>query len=201
MQILNVTWKWNVPNGISVVRILLVPGFVALYLLHLDNWAFGVLLFSGLTDMLDGYIARRFNQITDCGKLLDPVSDKLTQVAVIVCLTTRYLELLPLAVFCLIKEACQAIGGIILLKNKSAVRGSKWFGKLSTVIFYVCMLVLVLWRDVLPPFVEWVLVGLVGLCMLLAFLGYLQMFVRIFRSDKKAGDQSITDPAAMPEKG
>lgn len=201
MQILNVTWKWNVPNGISVVRILLVPVFVALYLLHLDNWAFGVLLFSGLTDMLDGYIARRFNQITDCGKLLDPVSDKLTQVAVIGCLTTRYLELLPLAVFCLIKEACQAIGGIILLKNKSAVRGSKWFGKLSTVIFYVCMLVLVLWRDVLPPFVEWALVGLVGLCMLLAFLGYLQMFVRIFRSDKKAGDQSITDPAAMPEKG
>ncbi|MBQ4333476.1 MAG: CDP-alcohol phosphatidyltransferase family protein [Clostridia bacterium] len=201
MQILNVTWKWNVPNALSVLRILLVPVFMVLYLTHLDGWAFGVLLLSGITDALDGIIARKFNQITDCGKLLDPISDKLTQVAVIVCLTTRFTELLPLAILCFVKESCQAIGGIILLKKKSAVRGSKWFGKLSTVVFYTCMLVLVLWRDVLPPMVEWILVGLVGLCMLLAFVGYLHVFIRVYRAEKAAAGDPATDPAQVPEKG
>ena len=199
MQILNVEWKWNIPNALSVFRIVLVPVFLVLYLLPgvADEWAFLTLLVSGLTDMLDGIIARRFNMITDCGKLLDPISDKLTQVAVVVALTTRYPEILPLTILCFIKEGCQAIGGIILLKKNSPVRGSKWFGKLSTVVFYVCMLALVLWQNVMPPVAEWILIGLAGLCMLLAFLGYLQMFIQIHREEKQA-DQPVDH---VPEKG
>lgn len=201
MQILNVEWKWNVPNALSVLRILLIPCFMALYLLRLDMWAFGVLLVSGLTDVLDGVIARKFNLITDCGKLLDPLSDKLTQVAVVICLTTRYRELLPLAILCFIKELCQAIGGIILLRKNSAVRGSKWFGKLSTVVFYACMLALVLWNDSLPSAACWVLVSVAGLCMLLAFLGYLRMFIRIYRAEKQRASDLPSTPAEVPEKG
>lgn len=201
MRIFNVTWKWNVPNALSVLRILLVPVFMLLYLSHKDMWAFGVLLLSGVTDMLDGMIARRFHQITDCGKLLDPISDKLTQVAVVLSLATRYEELLPLAVLCLIKESCQAVGGILLLKNNSAVRGSKWFGKLSTVVFYVCMLVLVLWRDRLSPLLGWVLIGTAGACMLLAFIGYLRMFIQIYREEQGKRCSPATDPAEVPEKG
>ena len=68
MQILHVTWKWNIPNALSLLRIALVPVFLLLYLARLDRWAFAVLVLSGLTDALDGFIARRFNQITDCGK-------------------------------------------------------------------------------------------------------------------------------------
>lgn len=181
MRILNIPWKWNIPNALSLLRIALVPAFLALYLTHNDTWAFGVLLLSGVTDMLDGFIARRFNQITDCGKLLDPLSDKLTQVAVVIALTTRYGELLPLAVLCFIKEACQAVGGVILLRRRCEVRGSKWFGKLSTVVFYACMLALVLFPN-MSLTVEWVLIAVVGVCMLLSFLGYLQMFITIHRS-------------------
>ena len=69
MQILNVEWKWNIPNALSVVRIALIPAFVTLYLLRLDLWSFAVLLVSGLTDAVDGFVARRFHMITDCGKL------------------------------------------------------------------------------------------------------------------------------------
>ncbi len=187
MQILNVTWKWNIPNALSLVRILLIPVFLVLYLNHSDWWAFGVLAFSGLTDMLDGFIARRFNQITDCGKLLDPISDKLTQVAVLIALATRYGELLPLVVLCVAKEICQAIGGVILLKRHSAVRGSRWFGKLSTVVFYLCMLVLVtstLFQFVLDEWVLWLLVAVAGACMLMAFVGYLRIFIKVSREDK-----------------
>ena len=195
MRILNVEWKWNIPNALSVVRMALIPVFMVLYLLRVDTWAFAVLLVSGLTDFVDGFVARRFDMITDCGKLLDPLSDKLTQVAVVVCLTTRYTELLPLTVLCFVKELSQAIGGILLLKKNVQAQGARWFGKVSTVLFYATMLVIVLWYDALTvtaPWVLWLLVSLVGVSMLCAFVGYLQMFIRIRRN--------VSDGPA-PEKG
>lgn len=194
MQIFNIPWKWNIPNTLSLFRLLLVPVFVVLYVTDSvpDSWAFGVLLLSGITDVLDGFIARHFNQITDCGKLLDPLSDKLTQIAVVVALTTRYRELLPLAILCFVKEACQGVGGVILLKKGTEVRGSKWFGKLSTAVFYSCMLLLVLWHDALPHAVNICLVVLAGLCMLLAFVGYLREFIHLCSAQKTAD---------APEKG
>ena len=197
MQIFNIEWKWNIPNALSVVRVALVPLFVVLYLSYEDMWAFAVLLLSGLTDMADGFIARRFNMITDCGKLLDPLSDKLTQVAVVVCLTTRYPELLPLTVLCFIKELAQGIGGILLLRKNVQTQGAKWFGKLSTILFYVSMLVIVLWHDELmisAPWALYALVALVGVVMLVAFGGYLRLFIRIRRE---------AEPVATgePEKG
>ena len=201
MQIFNVEWKWNIPNIISLVRIALVPVFIVFYLLRLDMWAFGILLFSGLTDCVDGFIARHFNMITDCGKLLDPLSDKLTQVAVVICLTTRYTELLPLTVLCFVKELSQAIGGILLLRKNVQTQGAKWFGKVSTVLFYACMLVIVLWYDPLmqsAPWVLYALVGLVGISMLIAFLGYLRLFLQMRRTLKPAPAAEI---APEPEKG
>lgn len=191
MQILNVTWKWNVPNTLSLVRILLVPVFVGLYVSHADKWAFAVLLLSGLSDLFDGWIARRFNQITDCGKLLDPISDKLTQVAVVVSLATRYTELWSLAGLCLIKETCQAIGGVIMLKRQCEVRGSKWFGKVSTAVFYGSMLALVLFD--LPNGVRWALVALAGVCMLVAFVGYLRIFIEVSREGKPVSADASAD--------
>ena len=193
MQILHIEWKWNIPNALSLVRMALIPVFMVLYMTHQDVGAFIALGLSGLTDALDGFIARRFNQITDCGKLLDPLSDKLTQVAVVVALTTRYTELLPLAVLCLVKEVCQAVGGIILLRRRCAVRGSKWFGKLSTVVFYACMLAMVLFPD-MNDTVAWLLIALAGACMLLAFFGYLRMYIHIRRETDEA-DANTAEPA------
>ena len=193
MQFFNVEWKWNIPNTLSVVRILLVPCFIVLYLLQLDGWAFATLLVSGLTDCVDGYLARRLNQITDCGKLLDPLSDKLTQVAVVICLATRYPALWHLTALCFIKELCQGIGGIILLRQNAAVRGSMWFGKVSTIVFYVCMLCIVLWHNIMPDGLFLALVALAGITTLLAFIGYFCLFVKIFRDNKEAQSASPTD--------
>lgn len=113
MKILNIEWKMNIPNTLSLMRIVLVPVFVVLYLLSEENppllyWSFGVLIFSGVTDSLDGIIARKCNQITELGKLLDPVADKLTQVSVVICLATRYYQVIPLVVICFVKELRKA---------------------------------------------------------------------------------------------
>lgn len=197
MLILNIEWKWNIPNTLSVVRIALIPVFATLYLLGQDWWAFAVLLLSGLTDAVDGFVARRFNMITDCGKLLDPLSDKLTQVVVVLCLTTRYTELLPLTVLCFVKELAQGIGGVLLLRKKVQAQGAKWFGKVSTVLFYVTMLVIVLWHDDLlvnAPWVLYALVALVAIVMVIAFGGYLRLFIRIRREVPPTA-------ASEPEKG
>lgn len=90
----------NIPNALSIVRLLLLPLFVVLILVverdaDVPVWSFAVLVLSGVTDSLDGIIARRFNQITDIGKLLDPVADKITQVTVVICLAVRYTVLFP----------------------------------------------------------------------------------------------------------
>ncbi len=200
MQIFNVQWKWNVPNVLSLLRLALVPTFSALYLLGLDYWAFGALALSGVTDFLDGFIARRFNQITDCGKLLDPLADKLTQVMVVICLTTRYPELLPLTVICFAKELSQAVGGVILLHGGCAVRGSKWFGKVATVVFYLCMLALVLWHDRLSFWMVAALIGVAALTMLVAFVGYLRLFIQIHRETAQGGTPTAAAPRIDTEK-
>lgn len=182
-----IKWKWNIPNAISLVRILLVPVFVVMYLKGLEPgqqvwqyWSFGVLVVSGLTDCVDGYIARRFNQITDLGKVLDPIADKLTQVAVLVCLTVYRPRLLPLLIICFVKELCQAIGSAIMLRRHTKVEGAKWYGKISTIVFYAVMAALVLWEDMPITWVT-VLTALVAALMIFAFIQYTLLFIRVYK--------------------
>lgn len=111
----------TVPNILSYIRILLVPLFAWLYLTANTDKQFYlaavVLLASGLTDLADGFIARKFNMITDIGKVLDPAADKLTQLTVAICLCIRIPEMtLLLAVF-IIKELLMAGGGLCLISR------------------------------------------------------------------------------------
>ncbi len=169
---------WNIPNFLSLLRIVLLPIFVVFYINELLTGALVVLLLSGLTDLFDGVIARRCNQITEFGKLLDPVADKLTQITVLMCLVVRYTALIPLAIICLIKEVLQTIGGWILLSKNATIRGSKWFGKVSTFLFYAVMLLIVLWAD-MPQSVLTVLIVLVAATMLFSFFKYLQLYFKL----------------------
>lgn len=181
MKLVNVKWEWTIPNVLSLIRIGLLPVFAVLYLKSDTHpallwWAGAILVLSGLTDLFDGWIARHFNQISEVGKLLDPVADKLTQFTVLVCLATQYMELVWLAVICLLKEVAQGIGGFLLLRRGDTVRGSQWFGKVSTMVFYSSMAAIVLFPD-MPGWVLISLVVLVSLTMLMAFLGYLKTFI------------------------
>jgi cardiolipin synthase len=204
MHLFNIELKMNVPNALSLIRIAVLPVFAYLYLNSSDNstymyLAFGVLVISGITDSLDGIIARKFNQITDLGKLLDPIADKLTQVTVVICLALRYRVVVTLLVICLIKELCQAIGGIILLRRGIKIQGARWFGKISTFTFYGVMILIVGW----PTMPNWLLVTfiiIVALLMLFAFANYVTMFFRINKTaevtKENANDNSIVTAEA-----
>ncbi|HHV51677.1 MAG TPA: CDP-alcohol phosphatidyltransferase family protein [Candidatus Avimonas sp.] len=189
MHFFNIELKMNVPNALSLFRIALLPLFVYLYLNSGKNTAylylaFGVFILSGITDSLDGIIARKFNQITDLGKILDPLADKLTQVTVVVCLAIKYKGVvISLLVICLIKELCQAIGGFLLLRRGLKIQGARWFGKISTFTFYGVMISIVGWPN-MPQWLLASLIILVALLMLFAFIKYTTIFFRINKAAK-----------------
>ncbi len=128
----------HIPNILTVLRFLLIPFIVYYTIVDQYLLAFIFLTISGLTDVLDGFIARKFNFITNFGKLIDPLADKTTQIAVL--LTLAFKDIIPfwIIIVVAIKEATM-IAGASFLYGKELVVSSKWFGKLATVLFYIAI--------------------------------------------------------------
>ncbi len=137
---------FSLPNMISYIRILLIPVWVwAFFAMPESYLALVLLIVSGLSDMLDGFIARHFGMITNWGKIIDPIADKLTQFTVIVCLAVEFSALWYILSVFVIKDLFLAIGGYALLRrNGKTVGGAQWFGKICTVMFYgiICILLI-----------------------------------------------------------
>ena len=139
-------WKkeiWSIPNLLSIFRILLIPVYMSIYLNAdgSDDYATaGVILALGcLTDMADGFIARRFNMITNLGKVLDPMADKLTQLSLLVCLSARRRALKYLLVMFLIKEFWQFFAMVSALRRGKALNGALLSGKISTTVLFTSL--------------------------------------------------------------
>lgn len=139
----------TIPNLLSLFRLLLIPCILYAYCAK-DLYYLTIILviISGLTDIVDGFIARKFNQVSDFGKVLDPLADKLTQGTLIICLAFRYKLMLLLIIVFGIKELIMLIMGIIFFKNKKEVNSSKWHGKAATVFLYIALSVLVLFPNI-----------------------------------------------------
>ena len=125
---------WTIPNLLSVFRILLIPVMVALYWKGRTLAAVIVFGVSAASDIADGIIARRFDMVTDLGKMLDPFADKLTQGAALVCAAKAHPQLFFLLGFMAMKELTQAYIGGRIVKKTGHVFHAKWFGKLCTVV-------------------------------------------------------------------
>ncbi len=131
---------FTIPNILSIIRILMIPFIVWAYCVKKDfTLAFILFTVSAFTDVADGFIARRFNMITDAGKILDPIADKLTQAAVIfcLCLASNSVAMWILLGVLVVKEIAMFIMGLISLKAVDEINGAKWFGKLSTVVIFL----------------------------------------------------------------
>lgn len=128
----------HVPNALTILRFLLVPPIVLTIACEQFIIALILLVFSGITDVLDGYIARKFNLVSDFGKLVDPLADKATQTAILITLGVKGIIPLWILVIVIIKEFAM-ISGASFLYGKELVVSSKWYGKLATVLFYIAI--------------------------------------------------------------
>lgn len=137
---------FTIPNILSFFRILLIPLFIWLYIWQKDYLlATIILLVSGLSDIIDGYIARTFDQTSRVGKILDPVADKLTQFAVLICLMTRFKYMFIAIVAFFVKEAIMLLLGVLLYRKNKYVMGSLWHGKVAAVLMHAMLIVHIAW--------------------------------------------------------
>ena len=148
-------WKkeiFSIPNLLSLFRIALIPVYISIYLNARDKddyfLAAAILAVSCLTDLIDGKIARRFNMITNVGKLLDPLSDKLTQFALILCLSLRNPVLWFVVGLFFVKEIFQLIGCSIALRKGLTMTGSLLPGKICTTVLFVSLILMVMFPGI-----------------------------------------------------
>lgn len=155
-----INWKkeiLTIPNLLSLFRLVLIPVYVILYLNATTPKEYflsgAILAVSCLTDMVDGQIARRFNMISNVGKLLDPFADKATQFTLTLCLSLKYPVLHPVLALFLVKEIFQLIAFLIHFRRGKALPGSIFAGKMSTVVLFISLIVMVLFPNMDPRLV------------------------------------------------
>ena len=187
-------WKkeiWTIPNILSLFRLVLIPVYIIIYLNARDNTdyyiAAGILAVSCLTDLIDGKIARHFNMISNIGKILDPLADKLTQFALILCLSMKYPILWYLVGLFVIKESFQLIAGGINLKKGIMLKGALLSGKICTTVLFISLILMVMLPS-LPVNAIGAIVLIAAVFMLISFSEYLLTY-----SKRKHKFQSLDD--------
>ena len=191
----------TVPNLLSLIRIILIPIFAVLYYNGHVGWALLMLFLSGVSDFLDGKIARRFNQVSDLGKILDPVADKLTQITIAVMLFIEFHNCQSsvmrafswVFLYFLFKEAVMVIGGAVMLAVGLRPGAAEIYGKVATFVFYGVMLVVIAFGPEIGVFREWfmlpeiammILVVISAILTTVALISYLPGTFRQFREDR-----------------
>ncbi len=175
---------WTIPNIISMFRIALIPFILWVYC-GVQNYTVAMVLItiSGLSDIVDGKIARKFNMVSNFGKFLDPVADKMTQGTLIICLISRYKWMIALIIFFVLKEAVMFLAGYIVFKNTDSVNSAKWHGKLSTVVLYAVMFVLLLFTGI-PEVYANILILICAGVMAMSLWLYLDFYYKLVKAKK-----------------
>lgn len=184
---------FTLPNILTYVRILLVPVFVIVYMnstsLKGHIWSVAIVVFSAITDVIDGIIARKFKLVTDLGKIIDPIADKVMQFAMLFCVVYKYHWVALLIVIYAIKEIVSfAFSSYLYVKGKH-ISGAMWCGKICTVILYGVMLALIAIPKINPHVVT-ILIGFSAAFMLLAFVVYMGAYIALYKEYKKEQKKS-----------
>ena len=187
----------SLPNILSVFRIIIIPFFIFFYAKNMYILALATLVISGCTDTLDGTIARRFNSITELGKVLDPLADKLTQLAIGIMISIRYPFVAPMIAILVIKEVCMITFSYRLLKLGANPIAALWWGKIATAVFYVVTCFIVAFGhyivgNTVGNIVLIVLTGITTVLMVFAFIKYIPLFLKSYKDvkEKRAQDEN-----------
>ena len=184
---LNLTKKdfFTIPNMLSFIRLLLIPLILWLYIGKKDyDLTTAIIIISGFTDIIDGFIARTFNMVSDVGKVLDPVADKLTQAALMLCLASRYKLLwIPIVIF-IIKESFMLLFGYITFEVTDKINSARWYGKVNTVVLYSVMTALIFFPNINPDVASF-LIGFTVAIMIIALILYISFYINILTNHNK----------------
>lgn len=174
----------TIPNILSVCRIIMIPVFIWAYCCRKEYpLAFLILCLSGITDLVDGFIARTFHMVSNLGKALDPLADKLTQGAVLLCLGSRYPQMLFLAGLLVAKEIITGLMSLSAIHKTKEVKGADWHGKVTTCLLYFTMLLHILWGGI-PQTTSVLLTVLCVIMMAVSFVMYFRRNVTLLRSGR-----------------
>ncbi|MEG1179511.1 MAG: CDP-alcohol phosphatidyltransferase family protein [Oscillospiraceae bacterium] len=178
---------YSIPNIMGYFRILLIPFFIWSYLSAetTTDYLISALIIglSGLTDLFDGMVARKFNMVTELGKFVDPLADKLTQFALVICLATRFKLMWLLIVLFIIKEGFMSIMGVIMIKKyNKKLDGAMWFGKVCTATLYIVMFILLLIPSI-SLLAANILIGVCAAVMLMTLILYIPVFSKMSRGE------------------
>lgn len=189
---------FTVPNILSYFRIILIVPFIVLFLKKEYVFAAICIILSGLSDCVDGFLARKLNQITQLGKMLDPVADKLTLLAVGICLSTVEPMIIPVIAILIVKDLLMLIGASLMLKNKVMPFASEWYGKVGTVCFYVSVAAIVVFELILKvenfSVIALILLSVTAVVMVYSLIRYYLIFRDMMKKAKQEKSES-TDNA------
>ena len=195
----------TIPNLLSVIRIALIPVFAVLYLNGHPITAIIILAVSGLTDLFDGKIARRFNQVSALGKILDPVADKLTQITIAIILLIKF-ETAQSAVIkgfgwvfliFLAKEGFMVVGGLVMILLGIRPGAAEMPGKVATMGFYLIMIAIIAFGQEIGLFCEFftipevvtgilvVIAAILCICALLSYVPGIKAQAREYFAEKE----------------
>ena len=182
----------TIPNLLSVCRIIMIPVFIWVYCCRKEYLlAFWVLCLSGVTDLVDGFIARTFHMVSNLGKALDPIADKLTQGAVLLCLGIRFPQMFFLAGLLAAKEITTGLMSLSAIHKTKEVKSADWHGKVTTCLLYFTMLLHILWGGI-PQTASVLLTVLCVIMMAVSFVMYFRRNVTLLRSGRSSGDGGRT---------
>lgn len=184
---------FSIPNLMGYFRILLVPVYLIVYI-NADTTgdyyiAAGIMFVSFLTDLFDGKIARRFNMVTDFGKILDPVADKITQGVLALSFSFRYPAVTVLLIVFLLKEFIMALVGIYMLRKGRRMNGAAMHGKICTTVIDVTMFILLIFPAIPYMYVN-ILSGVCILFIIISMFMYGRFYLDMWKEIKKEKGQS-----------
>jgi cardiolipin synthase len=199
--------NWNtIPNWMCFVRIALIPVFTVMFIKGAYIPAFITMIVAALTDVFDGKIARKFNMVSNLGKILDPIADKLSQIAIVIILIVKFWDgyLKYILFLFIVKELLMIIGGALLMSKGMRPVAAEVWGKVATVVFYTFMIIIIAlggegcalynvsaFQSFILP--EWLITTMVVISACLAFVslfGYMPGFLRQLKENKADKDKT-----------
>ena len=176
---------------LSYFRFLLIPVFVIFYVEGDGTWAFATLAVSALTDVLDGKIARKYNMVTNLGKIIDPVADKVTQAAMILCVGLRFPSMLILLGIHCVKELAMLWLGYRVLDKTGTVNSSKWYGKACTALLYAVMMLHIVWPQIPLKLSNWLMItcgSMIVFCFIMYAISFQKFIDAYYAANSDAKD-------------